>query len=399
MRDAVIVSACRTAIGRSGGVFREVPAEDLGAVVVAEAAKRAGLTGEKFDDVIMGCCVVAGPSGNIARHVALKAGFPDTVPALTVDRRCASGLQAVNLAVQAIQTGNSDVVMAGGTENMTRSPYILDKIAEPYKRGSLTLYDSFGGPRAQPVSMYGDLTMGITAENVAERYNVSREDQDRFSLRSQERACSAIREGRFREETVPVEAPGPKKGEKVAIDTDEHPRPDTTLEKLAKLQPAFKKGGTVTAGNSSGINDGAAALVVMGADTAAAMGIRPLARVLGHAAVAVDPAVMGIAPSKAIPKALARAGLKKEGLGLVEINEAFASMMVACIRLLDLNEDIVNVNGGAVAMGHPIGCSGARILTTLLYEMRRRKLRYGVASLCVGGGQGVATVIENLAAP
>ncbi len=398
MRDAVIVSACRTAIGRSGGVFREVPAEDMGAVVVAEAAKRAGLTGEKFDDVIMGCCVVAGPAGNIARHVALKAGFPDTVPALTVDRRCASGLQAINLAVQAIQTGNAEVVMAGGTENMTRSPYILDKIAEPYKRGSLTMYDSFGGPRAQPVSMYGDLTMGLTAENVAERYSVSREDQDRFALRSQERACAAIREGRFREEIVPVEAPGAKKGEKVAIDTDEHPRADTTLEKLAKLQPAFKKGGTVTAGNSSGINDGAAAVVVMGADTAAATGIKPLARILGHAAVAVDPTVMGIAPSKAIPKALARAGVKKQDLGLIEINEAFASMMVACIRLLDLNEDIVNVNGGAIAMGHPIGSSGARILTTLLHEMRRRKVRYGVASLCVGGGQGVATVIENLAA-
>jgi acetyl-CoA C-acetyltransferase len=398
MRDAVIVSACRTAIGRSGGVFREVPAEDLGAVVVAEAAKRAGLTGERFDDVIMGCCVVAGPAGNIARHIALKAGFPDTVPALTVDRRCASGLQAVNLGVQAIQTGNADVVMGGGTENMTRSPYILDKIAEPYRRGSLTLYDSFGGPRAQPVSMYGDLTMGITAENVAERYNVSREDQDRFALRSHQRACAAIQEGRFRDEIVPVEAPGPKKGEKVAIDTDEHPRADTTLEKLAKLQPAFKKGGTVTAGNSSGINDGAAAVVVMGADTAAVMGIRPLARILSHAAVAVDPAVMGIAPSKAIPKALARAGLKKEDLGLIEINEAFASMMVACVRLLDVNEDMVNVNGGAIAMGHPIGCSGARILTTLLYEMRRRKVRYGVASLCVGGGQGVATVIENLAA-
>src|SRR5574341_91642 len=398
MRDVVIVSACRTAIGKSGGVFREVPAEDLGAVVVAEAAKRAGLTGEKFDDVIMGCCVVAGPAGNIARHVALKAGFPDTVPALTVDRRCASGLQAVNLAVQAIQTGNADVVMAGGTENMTRSPYILDKIAEPYRRGSLTMYDSFGGPKAQPVSMYGDLTMGITAENVAERYNVSREDQDRFALRSQHRACAAIQEGRFREEIVPAEAPGPKKGEKVAIDTDEHPRADTTLEKLAKLQPAFKKGGTVTAGNSSGINDGAAALVVMGADTAAAIGIKPMARVLAHAAVAVDPAVMGIAPSKAIPKALVKAGLKKNDLGLIEINEAFASMMVASIRLLDLNEDIVNVNGGAVAMGHPIGCSGARILTTLLYEMLRRKVRYGVASLCVGGGQGVATVIENIAA-
>ncbi len=396
MRDAVIVSACRTAIGRSGGVFREAPAEDLGAVVVAEAAKRAGLTGDRFDDVIMGCCVVAGPAGNIARHVLLKAGFPDSVPGLTVDRRCASGLQAVNLAVQAIQTSNADVVMAGGTENMTRSPYILDKIPEPYKRGSLTLYDSFGGPRAQPVAMYGDLTMGITAENVAERYNVSREDQDRFALRSQQRACAAIAEGRFKDEIVPVEAPGPKKGEKVAIDTDEHPRADTTLEKLAKLQPAFKKGGTVTAGNSSGINDGAAALVVMGADTAAALGIKPLARLLGHAAVAVDPAVMGIAPSKAIPKALARAGLKKQDLGLVEINEAFASMMVACIRLLDLKEDIVNVNGGAIAMGHPIGSSGARILTTLLYEMRRRKVRYGVASLCVGGGQGVATVIENL---
>jgi acetyl-CoA C-acetyltransferase len=398
MRDAVIVSACRTAIGRSGGVFREVPADDLGAVVVAEAAKRAGITGDKFDDLIMGCCVVAGPCGNMARHIGLKAGFPDTVPALTVDRRCASGLQAVTLAAQAIQTHNADVVMAGGTENMTRSPYILDKIAEPYKRGSLTMYDSFGGPKAQPVSIYGDLTMGITAENVAERYNVSREDQDRFALRSQQRACAAIAEGRFKDETVPVEAPGPKKGEKVAIDTDEHPRPDTTLEKLARLQPSFKKGGTVTAGNSSGINDGAAALVVMGADTAAAMGIKPLARVLGHAAVAVDPAIMGIGPSKAIPKALARAGLKKEDLGLIEINEAFASMMVANLRLLDLNEDIVNVNGGAIAMGHPIGCSGARILTTLLYEMRRRRVRYGVASLCIGGGQGMATVVENLAA-
>ncbi len=398
MRDAAIVSACRTAIGRSGGVFREVPAEDLGAVVVGEAAKRAGVAGDRFDDVIMGCCVVAGPASNIARHILLKAGFPDTVPGLTVDRRCASGLQAVNLAVQAIQTHNADIMMAGGTENMTRSPYILDKIAEPYRRGSLTLYDSFGGPKAQPVSMYGDLTMGLTAENVAERYRVSREEQDRFALRSQQRACAAIREGRFREEIVPVEAPGPKKGEKVVVDTDEHPRPDTTAEKLAKLQPAFKKGGTVTAGNSSGINDGAAALVVMGADTAAALGIKPLARVLGHAAVAVDPAVMGIAPSKAIPKALARAGLRKEDLGLIEINEAFASMMVACIRLLELDEEIVNVNGGGIAMGHPIGCSGARILTTLLYEMRRRRVRYGVAALCVGGGQGVATVIENLTA-
>jgi acetyl-CoA C-acetyltransferase len=395
MRDVWIVMAVRTAIGKLQGSLRSVPTDDLASTVMREVVGRARVDAGLVDDVIFGCCIQAGPFSNIARLAALKAGFPESVPGITVDRRCASGLEAVNLGALKIAAGDADAIVCGGVENMTRAPYYLEKWEDPYKRGPHMLKDSFGGPRTQPESMYGDLTMGLTAETVAERYQVSRKDQDGFAFQSQERTASAIRLGRFTEEILPVEISDGKRG-KTVFAIDEHPRSDSTLEKLAALKPAFKKDGTVTAGNSSGINDGAAAMLLVAADTGNRLGLTPLARFRSCAVSAIDPRVMGIAPVDAMPKALQKAGLSLDEVGLIELNEAFASQSLACIRQLKLPMDKVNVNGGAIALGHPIGASGARILVTLLHELKRRDERFGVASLCVGGGQGVATVVERI---
>jgi acetyl-CoA C-acetyltransferase len=394
-REAYVVASARTPIGKLGGSLRDVPIDDLSSVVMQEVLRRAGVSGEQIDGVIMGNVISAGPFINIARVGLLKAGFPESVPGLTVNRVCASGLEAVNLAAQSIQAGHADVMLAGGVENLTRSPYILEKFSQPYQRGPQTLMESFGGPRSAPVSIYGELTMGDTAENVAEKFEISREDQDAFALESQRRAIAAMDSGRFKEEIVPVPV-SVKKGETVLFAEDEHPRRDVTLESLGKLSPAFRKNGSVTAGNSSGINDGAAAVLVMSEEKVKQHGVQPLGRIVHFACGGVDPRMMGIGPVVAVRKLLAETGLTIADIDLFELNEAFASQSLACIRELGLPMEKTNVNGGAIALGHPLGMSGARLLGTILYELRRRKQRYGIVSLCIGGGQGLATLVEAL---
>lgn len=393
--DVYVTAAVRTPIGKLGGSLKHTPIDDLTAIVLDGALKQAGQPADCVDGVIMGNVISAGPFINIARVGLLKAGFPESVPGLTVNRVCASGLEAINLAAQSIQAGHSSVMLAGGVENLTRSPYILEKCEQPYQRGNQTLIESFGGPRSAPVALYGELTMGDTAENVAERFGISREDQDRFALESQRRAIAAIDAGRFREEIVPVTLRN-KKGEETVFDTDEYPRRDTSLDSLASLRPAFRKGGSVTAGNSSGINDGAAAVLLMNGERLAKSGLAPLGRIVHFTAVGVDPRIMGIGPVAAIRKLLAETGMDIGQIDLFELNEAFASQSLACIRELGLDPEKTNVNGGAIALGHPLGCSGTRLLGTILYELRRRKQRYGVVSLCIGGGQGLATLVEAL---
>ncbi|WP_232698878.1 thiolase family protein [Brevibacillus daliensis] len=395
LRDVYVTAAVRTPIGKLGGGLSEVPIDDLSALVMKEAVSRANLNPEYVNEVIMGNVISAGPFINIARVGLLKAGLPESIPGLTVNRVCASGLEAINLATQSIQTGHSDVVLAGGVENLTRSPYIMEKFEQPYQRGGKTLIESFGGPRSAPVSLYGDLTMGDTAENVAEAYHISREDQDAFAVESQRRAIHAIDQGWFKEEIVPITRHDRKKGE-IIFDTDEYPRRDTSLESLSRLKPAFRKGGSVTAGNSSGINDGAAAVVLMSADKLKELNATPLGRIVHYCSVGVDPRVMGMGPVYAISKLLEETGMTIDDIDLFEINEAFASQSLACIRELNLPTDKTNVNGGAIALGHPLGCSGARLLGTILYELNRRGKQYGVVSLCIGGGQGLATLVEAL---
>ena len=393
--EVFVVAAARTPIGRLAGSLKDVPLDDLSALVIQEVLNRAGVTGEQVDEVIMGNVISAGPFINIARVGLLKAGLPESLPAFTVNRVCASGLEAINLAAQSIQTGYRRIVIAGGVENLTRSPYILEKFPLPYQRGPQTLMESFGGPRSAPVSIYGDLTMGDTAENVAERYQISREDQDRFALESQRRAIRAIDQGRFQEEIVPVEVID-RKGQQIVFDTDEHPRRGVTLEALSKLKPAFREGGSVTAGNSSGINDGAAAVLLMSKQALKETGAKPLGRIVHFASSGVDPAIMGMGPVPAIRKLLAEQKMEIADIDLFELNEAFASQAVACIRELSLPMDRTNVNGGAIALGHPLGMSGTRLLSTILYELKRRQQQYGVVSLCIGGGQGLATLVEAL---
>lgn len=392
-QNIVIVSATRTPIGRYGGSFKEINSGFLASHVVKEAVKRANISSDQVNEVILGEVRQSTESSNVARVAALRAGIPETVPAFTINRLCASGMQAIASGVQQIQSGQAEIVVAGGTESMSCSPV--------YLRGS-----RFGGDRAhlvdsnteagqQPKEIYGDnLGMGITAENVAEKYQVSREDQDAFAIESQRRASVAIEEGKFREEIAPFEI-RTKKGLTV-VDTDEHPRPDTTLEKLASLKPAFRKGGSVTAGNACGRNDGAAAVVLMTEETAEAKRVKPLARIVDWAAVGVSPEIMGIGPVPAVKKLLERTGKSIDEIDLFELNEAFASQALAVIRELGLDQEKVNVNGGAIALGHPVGATGARIVTTLLYELKRRNQRYGIATLCVGGGQGMAILIENI---
>lgn len=393
--DVYVTAAVRTPIGKLGGSLKNTPIDDLAAHVLNGALQRTGWSGERVDGVIMGNVISAGPFINIARVGLLKAGMPESVTGLTVNRVCASGLEAINLAAQSIQAGHSAVMLAGGVENLTRSPYIMEKFEQPFQRGNQTLMESFGGPRSAPVALYGDLTMGDTAENVAEQFGISREDQDLFAVQSQRRAIEAIDAGRFREEIIPVELIG-KKGEVTLFETDEFPRRDTSVESLAKLRPAFRKNGSVTAGNSSGINDGAAAVMLMNEESLKESGLSPLGRIVHFACAGVDPRIMGIGPVAAIRKLLAEVDMTVEQIDLFELNEAFASQSIACMRELGLSPEKTNVNGGAIALGHPLGCSGARLLGTILYELRRRNQRYGIVSLCIGGGQGLATLVEAL---
>ncbi len=395
MTDVVIVSAVRTAIGRLGRALKDVPPEELGRVVIASAVERAGVEPAWADEVVICQTKQSADAANLARVAALKAGFPVEVPAYTVMRQCGSGLQAVGNALQAIGAGDAEIVVAGGVESMSLAPYYLRGARFGLVSGNSVVVDpnTESQPRSQPYEVYGDLTMGLTAENVAELYGVSRRDQDTYALRSQERAFAAIESGRFDDEIVPVDVPV-RKGPPEVFAVDEYPR-HTSMEQLAALPAVFREGGSVTAGNSSGRNDGAACLVLMSAEAARKRGATPLATIRSHAVAGVDPRYMGIGPVPASRRALKRAGLAVADIGLVEINEAFAAQTIACVRELGLDEDIVNVNGGAIALGHPLGCSGARILTTLLHEMHKRGTRYGLAGICIAGGQGIATIIET----
>jgi len=390
--DVVILSGCRTAIGTFGGAFKDVSAVELGTVAVREAVRRSGVRPDQVDEVILGNILQAGLGMNPARQAAIRAGLPDSVPATTVNKVCGSGLQSVMMAAQAIKAGDAEIVVAGGTENMTRAPYLLPGARWGERLGNGKVLDHM--IHEGLTDAFHDIHMGVTAENLVERYGISRADQDAFAAESQRRAEAAIQSGAFKDEIVPVVIPG-KKGE-TRVDTDEHPRPGTTAESLAKLKPAFKKDGTVTAGNASGLNDGAAALVVASAERAKRLGLSPIARIVSYASAAVDPKVMGIGPVPAVRKALEKASLGADAIDLFELNEAFAAQSLAVLRELALDAGKVNVLGGAIALGHPIGASGARILVTLVHALRARQRRYGVAALCIGGGQGVALVAERL---
>jgi len=393
MREVVIVSAVRTAIGSYNGSLAEVSAVELGALVIKEAIKRANLDPLQVDEVIMGNVLQAGLGQNPGRQAALKAGLPIEIPALSINKVCGSGLEAVNLAARAILAGDADVVVAGGMESMSNAPYLLEKARRGYRMGHSELIDSMIKDGLWCAT--NDYHMGITAENVAQKYNINREMQDELAANSQEKALKAIREDLFKEEIVPVIIPQ-KKGDPIVFAQDEHPKKDTTVEKLAALRTAFKKDGSVTAGNASGLNDGAAALVVMSLDKAKKLGITPLARFVSSASAGVDPSIMGIGPVPATKKALAKAGLAIADLDLIEANEAFAAQFLAVGKELGFEQEKVNVNGGAIALGHPVGASGARILVTLLHAMQQRNAKVGLATLCIGGGQGVATIVEKM---
>jgi acetyl-CoA C-acetyltransferase len=390
--DVVILAGCRTAIGTFGGAFKDVSAVELATVVVREAVQRAGVRPDHVDEVLLGCILQAGLGMNPARQATIKAGLPDSTPATTINKVCGSGLESVMRAAQAIKAADAEIVVAGGTENMTRAPYLLPDARWGQRLGDGRALDHM--IHEGLTDAFHDIHMGITAENLVERYHITREEQDAFAAESQQRAEAALKDARFKDEIVPVVIAG-KKGE-TRIDTDEHPRPGTTAESLGKLKPAFKKDGTVTAGNASGLNDGAAALVVAKAERAQRLGLRPIARIVSYASAAVDPKVMGIGPVPAVRKALEKAALSSDAIDLFELNEAFAAQSLAVLRDLRLDPAKVNVNGGAIALGHPIGASGARILVTLLHALRAREKRYGVASLCIGGGQGVAMVVERV---
>jgi len=385
---AVVLSAVRTPVGRYGGGLASVRPDDLAALAVAAAVERAGVPADEIEDVWLGCANQAGEDNrNVARFAALLAGLPDSVAGVTVNRLCASGLSAIIGACHAVIAGDGDLFVAGGVESMTRAPLVTAKPDAPFARGNRTVYDTtlgwrFVNPRYE--EQFSSESMGETGENVAERWNVSREDQDAFALRSQERWAAAQAEGRFADELIPA-------GE---LEHDEHPRPDTSAEKLAGLRPAFRKDGTVTAGNASGINDGAAALVIASEERARDLGVRPLGAFVGSAVAGVDPAVMGIGPIPAVRKLLDRTGVAAGDVDLVELNEAFASQSLAVVRDLGIDEERVNVNGGAIAIGHPLGMSGARLVVTLLHELGRRQGRYGIATMCVGVGQGQAALFE-----
>jgi 3-oxoadipyl-CoA thiolase len=399
MSDAFIIDACRTPIGRHGGALAGVRPDDLAALVVRAITERTGVDPERIDDVILGCANQAGEDNrNVARMAVLLAGLPVSVPGQTVNRLCGSGLQAVASAFHAVRAGEGEVFIAGGVESMSRAPWVMLKPETGYARGVPETADSLLGWRFVNPRLKAEWTvsLGETAEIVGECWSCSREDQDAFALASQQRAGAAASGGRFAEEIVPVEIPQ-RRGPPRVVDRDEHPRPDTSGEALAGLRPAFRReGGTVTAGNSSGLNDGASALLVTSGPEAERLGRRPLARIVASAVAGVEPERMGIGPVPATRKALERAGIGIDQIGLVELNEAFAAQSVACVRELGLDPDAVNVSGGAIALGHPLGCSGARILTTLAHEMRRREVRYGLAAMCIGVGQGIAMILERV---
>ncbi|MBS4023938.1 MAG: thiolase family protein [Dethiobacter sp.] len=388
MGEVVIVSAARTAIAKENGSLRDVPPEKFAGLVIREAVKRAGIQPEEVEEVVFGHCL--GAVGCMARVALLEAGLPQATPGLTIDRQCGSGVEAINRGAMMIMSGQAEIVVAGGVESMTRQPYLMQKPTSAYQRVAPPFIR-----RTLSTESIGDPPMGITAENVAEKYNVSREDQDKFGYLSQQKAAAAIKEGRFKEQIVPVVIPQ-KKGEPIVFDTDEHPRSDTTLEKMAQLSPAFKKGGSVTAANSSGINDGAGAVVLMERTVAEKKGLKPMARIVAFAAAGVDPNIMGMGPVPATQKALAKAGLKVEDIDIFELNEAFASQALACMRELGIGMDKVNPNGGAIALGHPIAGSLAILTVKMIYELQRQQARYGVITACCGGGQGVATILERL---
>ncbi len=402
MTDVVIVDALRTPIGALGGALAKVRPDDLAALVLKAIAERNNINVNEIDEVYFGCANQAGEDNrNVARMASLLAGFPASVPAITLNRLCASGLSAVNAVFHAVKAGEGELMLAGGVESMSRAPYSLPKAESGFPFGNLTAYDTALGwryPNPKMAELYGTDPMGITAENIAAETGITRSEQDAFAVESHRRAIAAIDSGRFNDEIVSVEVPQ-KKGEVLVVTTDERPRRDTTLESLAKLKPSFKADGSVTAGNSSGMNDGAAALLLMSAEKAMALGLKPMARIVASASAGVEPRVMGYGPVPATQKALERAGLKIGDIGLVELNEAFAVQALAVMKRLGLDTAITNVNGGAIALGHPLGCSGARILTTLVHEMKKRaglKNRpfYGLATLCVGVGQGEATIVE-----
>ena len=392
MREAVIVSAVRTAVGSFGGSLKDVSAAQLGAIVIKEAVKRAGIQPNDVDEVYMGNVVQAGQGQNVARQAAVNAGIPVEKPALTVNMVCGSGLRAVSLAAQLIRLGDCDVVVAGGTENMSQAPYALPNARWGQRMGNGTMVDTMINDAL--TDAFSQVHMGITAENIAQQWGISRQEQDAFAAASQQKAEAAIKAGKFAEEIVGVEIPQ-RKGDPIVFCQDEYPRFGATTESLGKLRPAFKKDGTVTAGNASGINDGAAALVIMSAEKAAQLGLKPLARILSYGSKGLDPAIMGYGPFYATKAALEKADLTVEDLDLIEANEAFASQSIAVARDLKFDLSKVNVNGGAIAIGHPVGASGARILVTLLHEMKRRDAKKGLATLCIGGGMGTAIIVER----
>lgn len=390
MKEVVIASAVRTPIGTLNGAFSNVSAADLATVAIKEALKRANIKPDDVDETLLGCVLQAGLYQGVARQAAVNAGIPVEKPALAINMICGSGLRSVAMAAQAIMCDDADVIICGGTENMTQAPYLLEKARSGYRMNDGKLVDSM--VRDALTDAFHKYHMGITAENVAEEFGVTREMQDEFALRSQNRAEAAQKSGRFKDEIVPVTVKNRKS--EVVVTEDEHPKHGSTIEKIQKLKPAFKEGGTVTAGNASGINDGAAVLILMSAEKAKELGVKPIAKVKSYASAGVDPSIMGVAPIYACQKALAKADLKVEDIDLVESNEAFAAQSIAVANTLGFDMEKVNVNGGAIALGHPVGASGARILVTLLYEMIKRESKYGLATLCIGGGMGTTVIVE-----
>lgn len=395
MRDVVIVDGVRTAIGRMGGTLKDVEVDFLAAKVIREILDRTGVADEEVEEVILGQAKQSSDSANLARLAALRAGMPVEIPGYTVHRQCGSGLQAIHNAAQQIQCGLNDVVIAGGAESMSTAPYYLRGVRFGLGAGNGEIVDpnTESQPRAQPVEQYGHLTMGLTAENLAEQYDISRDEQDQFALESQRKAAKAIESGLFQKEIVAYGVR--KRKETVLFDTDEHPRA-TSLEKLAKLKPVFKEGGTVTAGSSSGRNDAASALLITSSEAAKAHGLQPKVRIVSQAVAGVRPDIMGIGPVPATQKALKLAGLKLNDIDLIELNEAFAAQTLAVVKELGIDREKLNVNGGAIALGHPIGATGAVLMTKLIHEMERRRVRYGLVTLCIGGGQGISCIVENL---
>lgn len=395
--EAYIVDALRTPIGRYAGSLGSQRPDDLAALVIAEIVKRNGIDANQIEDVLLGCANQSGEDNrNVARMAALLAGLPVSVAGGTVNRLCGSGLMAVNEACQAIIAGSGDIYIAGGVESMTRAPFVMGKPEQAFPRGDMKLVDTTLGWRFindKLAKMHHPYSMGETAENVSDKYKISREDQDKFALSSQQKYGAALKDGRFKDEIVPVSVKQ-KKGDPIVVSADEHPRPDTSMADLAKLKAAFREGGTVTAGNSSGINDGAAAVLIMSDKKVKELNVKPMARYVTSAVAGVDPAVMGLGPIPATKKVLERSGLTMDDIGLVELNEAFAIQVLACVQELGIDQAKLNVNGGAIALGHPLGATGARVMATLVHEMKRRKVRYGLATMCIGVGQGIATIVE-----